>query len=458
MYRNIYIQLLGLLLLVMACKKNDRYQDEQLAPVKVAISSTNGQIVVPGAGNYIKSNEKITIPVKMALSASTPKIFTVSIGVNNDTVSKLIAAGKLPNAVLLEQRYYQLPRTAEIRFGLDTLSFNLDVAMQAIEKNYGKDLALAVSLGNPGKNNTLDNTNSSAVVVIHTDKVIAPGEIHYVYFTDAGNISYQPSGDNAILGTSDVTIPISVSLGGVAGSAFTAGLMGAPDTVQQLLNKGAIPGGVAFTGDDYTLPATVNFDPNANVATFPLKVKAASLQKNATAKPVLAISLNEPSDHLLDSTKRTVVIVLDPAKLIETDITNTNIRYTVQFENTSNGNENSSKLIDNNINTKFLLFNFTNVWAQLDFATPQFTGAYTMTSANDAPGRDPKNWEIQGSNNGVDWVVLDSRNNESFPSRFQTKKYTFDNKQAFKSYRLNITANWGDGLFQLAEWRLLRRP
>lgn len=290
MYRNIYIQLLGLLLLVMACKKNDRYQDEQLAPVKVAISSTNGQIVVPGAGNYIKSNEKITIPVKMALSASTPKIFTVSIGVNNDTVSKLIAAGKLPNAVLLEQRYYQLPRTAEIRFGLDTLSFNLDVAMQAIEKNYGKDLALAVSLGNPGKNNTLDNTNSSAVVVIHTDKVIAPGEIHYVYFTDAGNISYQPSGDNAILGTSDVTIPISVSLGGVAGSAFTAGLMGAPDTVQQLLNKGAIPGGVAFTGDDYTLPATVNFDPNANVATFPLKVKAASLQKNATAKPVLAIS------------------------------------------------------------------------------------------------------------------------------------------------------------------------
>lgn len=459
MGRKLWLLCLLLLPGITACNKNERFADETLSPVKVAISSVNGQIVIPGAGNYIKSNDKITIPVKIALSSSAPKIFTLSIGVNNDTIRQLISTGKLTNTVLLEDNYYTIPKAAEIRFGVDTLSFNLDIAMQAIEKNYGKSLALAIQLGSPGKNNTLDGAAGSAIVIVHTDKVIAPAEIHYVYFTDAGTLSHQPSGDNAILGTTEVTIPISVSLGGIAGNAFTAILNAAPDTAQRLLDKGVVTDGVLLAKDnDYTLPPTVNFDANKNTATFGLKVKVATLQQYAAQKPVLALTLSDPSNHLVDSVKKTVVIVLDPSRLIETDITNNNIRYSVQFENTSNGNENSPKLIDNNINTKFLLFNFTNAWMQLDFDTPQYTGAYTITSANDAPGRDPKNWEIQGSSDGQNWVVLDSRNNESFGSRFLTRKFTFSNKVAFKYYRLNVTANWGDGLFQCAEWRLLRRP
>lgn len=459
MRRHIWITIACIsLLTILSCNKNERFRDEQLPEVKVAISSVNGQITVPGTGNYIKTNETVTIPVKIALSASAPKIFTMGIGVNDDTIRQLISTGKLLNTVLLENNYYRLPATTELRFGLDSIVVNLDVAVQAIEKNYGKDLALAIHLGTLGKNNSLDGAKGNAIVIIHTNQIITPQEIHYVFFTDAGAISNQPSGDNAILGLTEVTIPISVSLNGQAGSAFTVGLNAAPDTVQALLNKGAIPNGVALGKDDYTIPAIMNFDANSNVATVGLKVKVSALQQNAAMKPVLGITLSNPSNHLLDSAKRTVIVALDPAKLIETDITNTNIRYSVQFENTSNGNENSSKLIDNNINTKFLLFNFTNVWVQLDFATPQFTGAYTLTSANDEPGRDPKNWELQGSNNGADWVVVDSRNNESFGSRFLTRKFTFSNKQAFKYYRLNITANWGKDLFQLAEWRLLRRP
>jgi hypothetical protein len=38
---------------------------------------------------------------------------------------------------------------------------------------------------------------------------------------------------------------------------------------------------------------------------------------------------------------------------------------------------------------------------------------FAITSANDAPARDPKNWEFQGSNDGATWTTLDSRNGQS---------------------------------------------
>jgi len=60
------------------------------------------------------------------------------------------------------------------------------------------------------------------------------------------------------------------------------------------------------------------------------------------------------------------------------------------------------------------------------------------------PGRDPKNWQFQGSQNGTAWTTLDTRTNETFASRFLTKQYAITNTTAFAYYRLNITANNGD--------------
>lgn len=448
-----------LLFFLFACKKNDRFKDEQLNPVNVAISSENGIVNIPGADEYTKATDDITIPVKLVFSAATPKIFTVNIGVDNDTINTLISNKKLENAVLLDESYYTLPRTAEIRFGLDTFSVPLKVSMQALERYYGRDLALAVRLSDATKSNTLDGTGQMAIVLIHTNKVIADTEIHYLYFTKAGSVLMEPDGTDHTLGNTEVTLPVSVTLGGIAGGAFTINLSAAPDTVQALINNGTLAGSTLLaSGTDYTLPATVSFPANTNVAKFNLTVKTAAITNNASKKPVLAIQLADPTRHLLDSSKRTIVLELDPSKLIETDITNQNIRYTTQYENTSNGNENSPKLIDNNINTKFLLGSFSTVWAMLEFATPQATGAYTMTSANDAPDRDPKDWTVEGSNNGTDWVILDKRVDQNFGSRFLTVKYTFPNQDAYKFYRLYVTATHGSSLWQQAEWRLIKRP
>lgn len=450
--------LLLILLFTWSCSKNDRFRDDKLTPVSIAISSENGIVNVPGPDTYTKSTDDITIPVRLVLSAAAPKTFTVNVGVNNDTVNRMIADQQLQNTVLLDAAYYTLPVNSEIRFGLDTFSIPLKVNMQAIEKYHGQQLALAVRLSTPGKENTLDAAGQTALILIHTDQVIEQSEIHYLAFTKGGAVLAEPDGTDHTLGNVDVVLPVSVSLGGQAGGAFTVSLSPAPDTVQTLLDNGTLTGPLLQPDVDYTLPATINFPANTNVAKFNLIVKTASITQYAGSKPLLAIRLSDPTRHLLDEEKSTIVLQLDPAKLIETDITNQNIKYTTQYENTSNANETSAKLIDNNINSKFLLGSFSTVWAMLEFATPQTTGAYTMTSANDAPDRDPKDWTIEGSNNGADWVILDKRVDQNFGSRFLTVKYTFSNADAYKYYRLYVTATHGATLWQQAEWRLIKRP
>lgn len=453
-----YILIL-LLLTIYSCDKNEKFNDEQLTAVNVSLRSNNGQITVPSGNNYSRSVDYVTVPVQIVLSAAAPKLFTVSIGVNNDTISQLINNQQLPGAVLLDASFYQLPRSAEIRFGIDTFTIPLQVSMQAIEKYYGSKLALAVNLSNPGKNNTLDAAGATVIVVINTTEIIREEDIHYLSFTAGGSVWPVPSGTDHTLGTTEVIIPVSVTLAGVAGGAFSMNVNAYPDTAQALIDNGTLNNAVLLKeGDDYSLPATLSFPAATNVAKFNLVVKTGSLQKYVANKPVLAVQLSNPSKHLLDSSKRILVMELDPAKLIETDITDTKISYKSQYENTSNANETSVKLIDNNANTKFLLFDFSTAWMQLEFATPQTTGAYTLTSANDAPGRDPKDWTIEGSDNGTDWTVLDTRTNQTFGSRFMTVKYTFSNQVAFKYYRFNVSAVGSGTLFQLAEWRLLKRP
>ena len=121
--------------------------------------------------------------------------------------------------------------------------------------------------------------------------------------------------------------------------------------------------------------------------------------------------------------------------------------------------EGSLKLTDNDIQTKFLQFNYVgDLWFQLDFYEPLILGAYTLTSANDVPDRDPKNWKLEGSMDEHTWTLLDERTDENFEERFQTKTYTFDNHEAYRFYRVSVTSVKAGGLFQVAEWRMLQLP
>jgi beta-galactosidase len=114
--------------------------------------------------------------------------------------------------------------------------------------------------------------------------------------------------------------------------------------------------------------------------------------------------------------------------------------------------EDVSKVIDNRADTKYLCFNSAG-WIQWQQAKKSIVSKYTITSANDAPARDPFAWKFLASNDGTTWATLDVRKDEDFPNRFQKREFTFNNDKPYSFYRLAMTNNEGD-LLQLAEWEI----
>ncbi|MFE6964328.1 GH92 family glycosyl hydrolase [Agromyces sp. NPDC057679] len=115
-------------------------------------------------------------------------------------------------------------------------------------------------------------------------------------------------------------------------------------------------------------------------------------------------------------------------------------------------NETAEKLADANPGSKWLVFSATG-WAQYELAEARPIEAYTLTSGNDAPERDPRDFKVLGSNNGTDWTVVDTRSGESFSARGQTRSFALPAPSAaYRYYRLDITANHSGGLIQLAGW------
>jgi hypothetical protein len=91
-------------------------------------------------------------------------------------------------------------------------------------------------------------------------------------------------------------------------------------------------------------------------------------------------------------------------------------------------------------------------WLKYDLGHTETVQRYTVISANDKVGRDPKDWQFQGSNDGVTWTTLDTQSGQAFANRFQLNSYTVATPGAYRYYRLNITSNNGDtGFVDLAE-------
>jgi predicted alpha-1,2-mannosidase len=147
--------------------------------------------------------------------------------------------------------------------------------------------------------------------------------------------------------------------------------------------------------------------------------------------------------------------VFDPAAKAEGGLEH-NIREHITAITASSDNapsEGKAQAFDGDKGTKWLTF------ANTGFIGAQFDKAYTvntyaLTSANDVAGRDPADWELQGSNDGQDWTTVNTQTGQSFAQRGQTKQYTVADPRAFSYYRLNVTKNGGQPIVQLGELEL----
>ena len=73
----------------------------------------------------------------------------------------------------------------------------------------------------------------------------------------------------------------------------------------------------------------------------------------------------------------------------------------VSGENTAGG-EVRAKLIDSDVLTKWLVFAPT-AFIEFTLAQPVAVQRYALSSANDEPARDPRDWTLSGSTDGQTW-------------------------------------------------------
>jgi hypothetical protein len=105
----------------------------------------------------------------------------------------------------------------------------------------------------------------------------------------------------------------------------------------------------------------------------------------------------------------------------------------------ASGNENAKFVLDLNSATKYLNFDKLNT----GFTVTPKAGAtmitgIALTSANDAPERDPATYKIEGSNDGTTFTVVAEGTVPLFTARFKRQELTFGNTASYSVYRVTF--------------------
>ncbi|MCG8581758.1 MAG: hypothetical protein MI866_17670 [Bacteroidales bacterium] len=114
--------------------------------------------------------------------------------------------------------------------------------------------------------------------------------------------------------------------------------------------------------------------------------------------------------------------------------------------------EGVTKLVDNDVYSKFLTFNQSVTITIQPIKSSRLT-AYCLVSGNDEPNRDPHSWTLEGSVDGEDWTLLDTRNNQVFEERNMIRPFDVLVNAQYAYYRFNFSTN-GHDILQLSEIEL----
>ena len=103
----------------------------------------------------------------------------------------------------------------------------------------------------------------------------------------------------------------------------------------------------------------------------------------------------------------------------------------------SPGGEEFFRIIDGNVNTKFLDFNrFDGMGFTVDAGTPGIATQIRVTTANDFPERDPSSVTISGSNNNSTFSTIATINIPCINNRFFARTFNFTNSTSYRYYRI----------------------
>lgn len=111
------------------------------------------------------------------------------------------------------------------------------------------------------------------------------------------------------------------------------------------------------------------------------------------------------------------------------------------------------KLVDNDVDTYYSVKR-SSMWIIWKSDAPFKLDFYSLTSAKLYPENDPKTWTLYGSNDSINWIVLDNQKNILFTDRRESKVFGAANSNEFCYFKLDILDNNGGERIQIADWGL----
>jgi len=179
------------------------------------------------------------------------------------------------------------------------------------------------------------------------------------------------------------------------------------------------------------------------------------------------VILNSPADTSTDDDSTPIL------DFTGTDTDNESITYHLQLDQESDFGTNrctggavtkedeyastpATNAFDGSNDTKWFSFRSTG-WLGYQFPSSKkyIVRTYSITSGDDEPTRDPKDWCLLGSNDGTNWDLLDTVTGASWSGRKVTNTYTVDTPGNYEYYKVDISLNNGaSGAIQLSEIRM----
>lgn len=144
-------------------------------------------------------------------------------------------------------------------------------------------------------------------------------------------------------------------------------------------------------------------------------------------------------------------------RMAKVPLTSSDLTLKSDIEQT--GKEVAANLIDGNYGTKWCSsWTDKGRWMSLHLngGKKETIKTYRLVSGNDVPDRDPKDWDLLGSNDdGVTWTLIDKRSSEIFEDRKMSRDFEIKNPQPYNGYKLSIGAIKAGRSVQLTEVELV---
>ena len=116
--------------------------------------------------------------------------------------------------------------------------------------------------------------------------------------------------------------------------------------------------------------------------------------------------------------------------------------------------EEAYNLFDRNLRNKYYVPDQKNYTVEIALDKAYKLDAYTLTSVDVDPERNPKKWTFNGYNDEFGWVELDRQTEFTFPCGYATMRFDVDSELGFTKFLLDVEDNNGDASSQLLKWQL----